>query len=166
MQAIVLLLTLVTLRGSKESIMFNRIVTTLNVTMILVFITAGLFYTDFSANFKNFTPYGPGGVLQGGAVLFFCFIGFDAVSTLSEEVRHPQRDIPMGILGTLVITTILYCMAALVLMGMVPYYDVNVKAPLAEVRKRLFFFDDFRFCTSFFERCMTRVVNMYQSFTA
>src|SRR4029078_11913271 len=93
-------------------------------------------------NTANWTPlippntgtwgtYGPSGILRGAGLVFFAYIGFDAVSTAAQEAKNPQRDLPIGILGSLAICTLLYVVVSAVLVGMVPYTELNVAAPVA-----------------------------------
>lgn len=98
--------------GVKESATFNKIVTVFNITAILFIIVTGAFYVD-RTNYKEFFPYGFNGVFKGAAKVFFAYIGFDAVSTLAGEVKKPKRDLPLGIVGTLLIATTLYCGVAI-----------------------------------------------------
>ena len=83
-------------------------------------------------NNGTFGEYGCSGILRGAGVVFFAFIGFDAVSTAAQEARRPQRDMPIGILGSLAVCTILYVLVAAVLTGLVPYKDLNVPDPIAK----------------------------------
>ena len=94
--------------------------------MILV----GVFYVR-PANWSPFVPFGWPGIMKGAAVIFFAYIGFDAVSTAAEEVINPQRDLPLGILASLFICTALYIIVAGVLTGMVPAHLIDIRAPLA-----------------------------------
>lgn len=126
----VLLCTVIITLGVEESSRFNRLVTTLNVVLIFFFWVSGWFFIDWN-RFSPFAPNGATGVLEGAAVLFFCFIGFDSVSTLSEEVKRPQRDIPLGIIGTLACVSFLYVGTSVVLIGMVPLDSLDDTAPLA-----------------------------------
>eukprot|EP00922_Rhytidocystis_sp_ex-Travisia-forbesii_P025894 GHVS01037982.1.p1 GENE.GHVS01037982.1~~GHVS01037982.1.p1 ORF type:complete len:892 (-),score=115.14 GHVS01037982.1:155-2635(-) len=116
--------------GVEESSRFNRWVTGINVTLIVFFWAVGWFFIDWD-RFTPMAPFGTEGVLEGAGVLFFCFIGFDSVSTLSEEVKRPQRDIPLGIIGTLLCVTVLYVGTSVVLIGMVPLDKLDDSAPLA-----------------------------------
>ncbi len=124
--------------GIKQSAVFNSVIVTIKVTVIVLFIMFGMSYID-NANWHPFVPpneghfgtYGWSGVLAASGVIFFAYIGFDAISTASQEAQNPQRDMPVGILASLVICTILYVAVALVLTGMVSYRDLNVAAPVA-----------------------------------
>lgn len=127
---IVLFLTLLLLRGVKESTKFASLMVAINIFMILSFIIMGAFYVK-PENWSPFIPNGMEGVFSGAFLIFFAYVGFDAISTTAEEVKNPQRDLPIGILGTLIICTILYVLVALVLTGMVPFESVDTGAPLA-----------------------------------
>lgn len=123
--------------GIKESAKFNNIIVLVKVVVILLFIGFGISHIDV-ANWTPFIPeqthdghYGWWGVLTGSAVVFFAYVGFDAVSTTSQEAINPKRDVPIGILGSLLICTILYIGVSLVLTGMVNYKELNVPAPIA-----------------------------------
>jgi basic amino acid/polyamine antiporter, APA family len=117
--------------GIKESARFNNVVVVLKVITLLFFIAVGAFFVK-PANWHPFFPGGLHGVWTGASLIFFAYIGFDAISTAAEECRDPGRDMPRGILGSLVICTVLYIAAALVLTGMIPYAKLAGAAdPLA-----------------------------------
>ncbi len=117
--------------GVKESARFNNVIVVLKVLTILFFIAVGAIYVK-PANWHPFFPGGLTGVWTGASLIFFAYIGFDAISTAAEECRDPGRDMPRGIIGSLVICTILYVGAALVLTGMIPFHKlVGVADPLA-----------------------------------
>ena len=117
--------------GIKESARFNNVVVVLKVATLLFFIGVGSFYVT-PVNWHPFFPGGIKGVWTGASLIFFAYIGFDAISTTAEECRDPGRDMPRGILGSLVICTVLYIAGALVLTGMIPYTQlVGVADPLA-----------------------------------
>jgi APA family basic amino acid/polyamine antiporter len=117
--------------GVKESARFNNFVVVLKVLTLLFFIAVGAFYVKPS-NWHPFFPGGASGVWTGASLIFFAYIGFDAVSTAAEECKNPGRDMPRGILGSLLICTVLYVAAALVLSGMIPYSQLQgVADPLA-----------------------------------
>ena len=135
---IVALLSALLVIGIKESAGFNNIIVAVKVTVILLFIGFGLSFIDTSnwhpfipPNAGEFGKFGFSGVLRGAAVIFFAYIGFDAVSTAAQEARNPQRDMPIGILGSLLICTLLYVLVSGVLTGIMPYSELNVPAPLA-----------------------------------
>lgn len=131
---ILLLLTLLLIKGTQESAMVNAIIVFIKVAIVLIFIAVGWQFIDGA----NHTPYmipegtpghegvfkhGWGGVLGGAAIVFFAFIGFDAVSTAAQEAKNPARDMPIGILGSLVVCTVLYILFGHVLTGVAPYTD-------------------------------------------
>lgn len=135
---IVFLLTIILVVGVKESARFNNVIVFIKVTVILIFIIAGVWFIS-TANWHPFIPentgkfgqFGVSGILRGAAVIFFAYIGFDAVSTAAQESKNPQRDLPIGILGSLAICTILYILVALVLTGIVSYTKLGVPDPIA-----------------------------------
>ena len=134
---IVGVITILLIIGIKESANFNNFIVALKVAVILTFIGVGAAYIN-KANWHPFVPpsdaagnFGWHGVIHGAAVLFFAYIGFDAVSTAAQEARRPQRDMPIGLLGSLGICTILYIAVSLVLTGIVNYSQLNVPAPIA-----------------------------------
>ena len=134
---IVLLLTVLLVRGIRESARTNNIMVLVKIGAILTFVFFGLSFIH-PVNYHPFSPNGWSGVLAGGSIIFFTYIGFDAVSTASEECRKPQRDVPIGIIATLIVCTILYIGVAAVLTGMVPWQSVaNDGAPLVNALKRV-----------------------------
>ena len=116
--------------GISESARFNSIIVAVKLTVIGIVIVVGAFFIR-PANWSPFAPYGFSGISAGAAYIFFAYIGFDAVSTAAEEVVNPGRDLPRGILGSLVICTLLYIAVSGVLTGMVPYGRIDETAPLA-----------------------------------
>jgi APA family basic amino acid/polyamine antiporter len=124
--------------GIKESAGFNTAIVVVKVVVLLLFIGFGAAYIK-TANWHPFVPpnagkfgeFGWSGVLRGSGVIFFAFIGFDAVSTAAQEAKNPQKDMPRGILWSLLVCTILYIATALVLTGIVHYSQLNVPAPIA-----------------------------------
>jgi len=125
------LITWLLVVGIKESARFNNVMVVLKVATLLFFIGVGVFFVK-PANWQPFFPGGFSGVWHGASLIFFAYIGFDAISTAAEECRDPGRDMPRGIIGSLVICTALYVAAALVLTGMIPYTGlVGVADPLA-----------------------------------
>jgi len=125
------LITWLLVIGVKESARFNNVIVVLKVLTILFFILVGAMYVKPS-NWHPFFPGGVTGVWTGASLIFFAYIGFDAISTAAEECRDPGRDMPRGIIGSLVICTVLYIGAALVLTGMIPFHKlVGVADPLA-----------------------------------
>jgi len=134
---IVLLLTVVLVRGIRESARTNNVMVLVKVAAILLFVFFGLSFIH-PANYTPFSPNGWSGVLAGGSIIFFTYIGFDSVSTASEECRNPRRDVPIGILATLVVCTILYIGVAMVLTGIVPWQSVaGDGAPVVNALKRV-----------------------------
>jgi APA family basic amino acid/polyamine antiporter len=132
--AIVLLLTILLIRGIKESTKVATIMVGVNMFIILSFIIVGAFYVK-PENWIPFAPNGLEGIFTGAFVIFFAYIGFDAISTAAEETKNPQRDLPIAIMGTLALCTILYVVAALVLTGVVPLSIIDVQAPLAHAMR-------------------------------
>ena len=124
--------------GIKESANFNNIVVMVKITVVILFIAFGFSYIN-SANWTPFIPantgtfgeFGWSGIIRGAGVIFFAYIGFDAVSTAAQEAVNPQKDMPIGILGSLVICTVLYILVALVLTGIVSYKELLVPDPMA-----------------------------------
>jgi len=117
---IVMLLTVVLVRGIRESAETNNVMVLLKIAAILAFVFVGMRFIH-PANYHPFVPEGWSGVLTGGSIIFFTYIGFDSVSTAAEEARNPQRDIPIGIIATLIVCTILYIAVAVVLTGLVKW---------------------------------------------
>ena len=132
--AIVFVLTVLLIKGVKESTKVAAIMVGVNMFIILSFIAAGSFYIK-PENWTPFAPNGVEGILTGAFVIFFAYIGFDAISTAAEETKNPQRDLPIAIMGTLFICTVLYILAALVLTGVVPLHAIDTQAPLAHAMR-------------------------------
>ena len=131
---IVLVLTLLLIRGVKESTRVASIMVGINMFMIISFIVIGSFYVK-PENWTPFAPNGFEGIFMGAFIIFFAYIGFDAISTTAEETENPQRDLPIAILGTLVLCTILYVLVALVLTGTVPLHQIDTQAPIAHAMR-------------------------------
>jgi APA family basic amino acid/polyamine antiporter len=135
---IALFVTALLIIGIRESASVNAVIVMIKVSVILLFIGFGAAYVD-PDNWQPFVPaatglrgeYGWSGVFMGAAVVFFAYIGFDAVSVAAQEARNPQKDMPISILASLVICTLLYIAVALVLTGIVPYWSLNVPDPMA-----------------------------------
>jgi APA family basic amino acid/polyamine antiporter len=134
---IVAVITILLIIGISESATFNNIAVFIKITVVLLFIAFGIAYIN-RENWEPFIPpqtgpgkYGWDGIVRGAGVIFFAYIGFDAVSTAAQETRNPQKDMPIGILGSLAICTVLYIAVALVLTGMVNYTQLNVPDPIA-----------------------------------
>ncbi len=135
---IILIVTWILVVGIRESANVNSAIVIIKLCVVVTFIIAGVGFVK-SANWHPFIPpnagefgkYGFSGIVRGAGVVFFAYIGFDAVSTAAQEAKNPQRDMPLGILGSLVICTILYILVSLVLTGVVPYTALNVPDPIA-----------------------------------
>jgi basic amino acid/polyamine antiporter, APA family len=135
---ITLLVTMVLVVGVKESARFNAVIVVVKVIVVLAFIAFAAPFVD-PQNWQPFIPpnegtfgkFGLSGIFQGATVVFFAYIGFDAVSTAAQETKNPQRDLPIGILGSLVSCTVLYILVSLILTGVVPYTQLNVAHPIA-----------------------------------
>jgi APA family basic amino acid/polyamine antiporter len=128
--AIVMLITWLLLRGARESATANNIMVVIKLLALGLFILVGATHIN-TANYTPFAPNGFTGIHQGAAIVFFAYIGFDAISTAAEETRNPQRNLPIGILGGLAICTAIYVIVGVVLTGMVPYKELAVADPLA-----------------------------------
>jgi len=153
---IALAVTVILVKGIRESARFNAGMVIAKLAIVLFVIVVGAFYID-TANWKPFAPFGwgglslfghtiagqtgnggePLGMLAGAAMIFFAYIGFDSVSTHSEEARNPSRDVPIGIIASLLISTILYILVAAVLTGMVPYQQIDIDAPVSAAFQRV-----------------------------
>ena len=147
---IALVVTAVLVKGIRESAGLNTGIVILKLTIVLFVIVLGSFYVN-PANWHPFAPYGysglsffgktllgktdaggnPLGMLAGAAIIFFAYIGFDSLSTHAEEAKNPQRDVPVGIITSLVLCTVLYIAVSAVLTGMVPYNKINIDAPIS-----------------------------------
>ncbi|WCJ24267.1 Cationic amino acid transporter 1 [Euphorbia peplus] len=125
--AVICVLAVVSTKGSSR---FNYIASMIHIIVILFIIIAGLFKADIK-NYSDFNPYGARGIFVASSVLFFAYVGFDAVSTMAEETKNPARDIPIGLVGSMAVTTLFYCLMAITLCLMVPYKDINVDAPFS-----------------------------------
>jgi len=131
---IALVITAILVVGIKESAQFNAGIVFIKVAVVLFIIALGFKYVNTSNwghDWASFAPMGFGGIGAGAAYIFFAYIGFDAVSTTAQEAKNPQRDLPIGIISSLVVCTILYILVAAVLTGMVPWKEINIEAPLA-----------------------------------
>jgi APA family basic amino acid/polyamine antiporter len=128
--AIVMIITWLLLRGARESSTVNSVMVTVKLLALTLFIGVGLMNIN-PANYAPFAPNGFTGIHQGAAIVFFAYIGFDAISTAAEETRDPQRNLPLGILGGLAVCTIIYVIVGVVLTGIVPYQQLAVADPLA-----------------------------------
>jgi len=141
---IVAVMSTILVIGIKESATVNNFIVILKVAIILLIVVVGLGHIN-PANWKPFIPvntgewgtFGPSGILRGAGLVFFAYIGFDAVSTAAQESKNPQRDMPIGILGSLAICTVLYVVVSAVLVGMVPYRELNLPAPMAYAMEKI-----------------------------
>ncbi len=144
------IITVILVKGIRESATFNTVMVIVKLAVVLLVIGLGAFYVN-PDNWKPFAPYGlsgisffghtvfgqtdagghPLGMLAGAAIIFFAYIGFDSVSTHAEEARNPQRDVPIGIVASLVLCTVLYIAVSAVLTGMVPYDKIDIDAPVS-----------------------------------
>ncbi len=141
---IVALMSAVLVIGIRESARVNSVIVILKVAIVLLVVLVSLSHID-RANWTPFIPpntgewgtYGWSGVLRGAGLVFFAYIGFDTVSTAAQESKNPQRDMPIGILGSLAVCTLLYVVVSAVLVGVVPYGDLNIAAPMAYAMERI-----------------------------
>src|SRR5213082_1366277 len=134
---VVMILTVILVRGIRESAEANNTMVILKIAAILAFVVAGAQYIH-PGNWHPFAPMGWSGILTGGSIIFFTYIGFDSVSTAAEEARNPQRDLPIGIIATLIVCTVLYVGVAIVLTGVVPWESVrDDAAPVVNSMKHL-----------------------------
>jgi APA family basic amino acid/polyamine antiporter len=127
---VVLAVTVILVIGIRESAGFNAAMVVLKLVVVLFVIAVGSAYVD-PRHWQPFLPFGLGGVARGAGYVFFAYIGFDSVSTHAEEARNPQRDVPIGIMASLLLCTALYVAVAAVLTGMIPYDQIDINAPLA-----------------------------------
>ena len=127
---IVLVITWLLMRGARESARANAIMVAVKLAALALFVGVGITHLQPSY-YRPFAPNGFAGIHQGAAVVFFAYIGFDAISTAAEETRNPQRNLPIGILGGLAVCTVIYVIVGAVLTGLVPYQDLGVADPLA-----------------------------------
>jgi APA family basic amino acid/polyamine antiporter len=142
--AIILLLTALLVRGTSESTVFNNVIVAIKVTVVLFVIFFGAGHVQ-TANWSPLVPensgefgvFGWSGVVRGASVVFFAYIGLDSVSTAAQEARKPQRDVPIGIIASLVLCTILYFGVSAVITGMEPYPVIDTEAAVAEAFHRL-----------------------------
>src|SRR5690349_18284942 len=131
---IALVITAILVIGIKESARFNTTIVVIKLSVVLFVIGLGFRYinpSNWGSDWHSFAPYGFSGIGAGAAYIFFAYIGFDAVSTTAQEAKNPQRDLPIGIIASLLICTALYISVAAVLTGMVPWRDINIEAPIA-----------------------------------
>lgn len=117
-------------RDMRESMRINNAIVIVKIAIIILFVVVGIFYVK-PANWQPFAPFGSKGILRGASTVFFAYLGFDVVSASAAEVKNPKRNMPIGIIGTLIVATVLYMMVAIVLTGMVHYTKLNVADPVA-----------------------------------
>lgn len=122
---IVLCMSFLLTRGVKESKKINNLMVLIKIGIVLLFVAVGVFFIHTN-NWHPFTPFGVKGIFAGAASVFFAYNGFDAISTSAEEVKNPQRNLPLGILIALSVCAVIYVVIALVLTGMVSYKELNV----------------------------------------
>jgi APA family basic amino acid/polyamine antiporter len=130
--AIVAVVTWILVVGIKESAAVNNVMVALKIVVLLLFIGVGSLYVK-PENWTPFMPNGFAGVWTGASLIFFAFIGFDAISTAAEECKNPGRDMPIGIIGSLILCTVIYVATAAVLTGIEPWHQLGVADPLAQV---------------------------------
>jgi APA family basic amino acid/polyamine antiporter len=128
--AIVMFITWLLMRGVKESVRANNIMVVVKLLVLGLFVVVGAMHIDTS-NYVPFAPNGWRGIHQGAAIVFFAYIGFDAISTAAEETKNPQRNLPIGILGGLAVCTLIYVIIGVVATGLVPYAQLKGADPLA-----------------------------------
>ena len=128
---IVMLITWLLLRGARASATANTIMVVIKLAVLTLFIAVGASHIT-PANYTPFAPNGFTGIHQGAAIVFFAYIGFDAISTAAEETKNPQRNLPIGILGGLAVCTVIYVIVGGIITGMVPYTELGVADPLAK----------------------------------
>ncbi|BAP57895.1 amino acid permease [Thioploca ingrica] len=134
--SILLLLSILLAIGIRVSAHFNAIMVVVKLAAISIFITIALFHIN-PENWHPFVPFGVSGIMGGAALVFFAYIGFDAVSTAAEETTNPQRNLPIGILASLAICTVIYIVVSGLLTGIAPYQTLDTPSPVAEVLLRL-----------------------------
>lgn len=129
--ALIIFLSCILAYGTKESARFNMVVTMINLAVVVFVVCAGLPYAN-ARNFKPFAPYGATGVFAAASIVFFSFIGFDTIATTAEEVKNPAVDLPIGIVGSLLVCGFLYALMCLVISLMLPYDQIDINAPFSE----------------------------------
>jgi APA family basic amino acid/polyamine antiporter len=127
---IILLITVLLIRGTQESSTVNKIIVTAKLSVVAFFIVIGSRHIN-PANWHPFAPFGVDGIINGAGLVFFAYIGFDAVSTSAEEVKNPARDLPRGIMGSLAVCTVLYILVSGILTGILKYTQLNVPSPVS-----------------------------------
>lgn len=127
---IITIIALVLLKGIKESANFAKIMVLVKILVIGLFICVGAFYIK-PENWTPFCPMGIKGILMGAFAMFYAYIGFDAISTAAEETKNPQKNLPIGLIGSLIVCSLIYCFVTVVLTGMLPMSQIDLKAPIA-----------------------------------
>ena len=127
---IILLVTALLILGTSESTRVNNVIVIIKLAVILFFIIIGFGHVN-PANWSPFLPFGAGGILRGASIIFFAYIGFDQISTSAEEARNPSKDLPVGIIASLLICTVLYILVTAVLTGVVSYTKLDVPSPVS-----------------------------------
>ena len=125
------LIGLILIRGTRESVVLNRILVAVKIIAIFLFVYIAAPHIKMENWTNDFMPFGVNGVFVGAAAIFFAYIGFDAVATAAEETKNPNRDLPIGIIGSLLICATLYVVVSLAVTGITPYYDLNNAEPMA-----------------------------------
>ncbi|XP_076926216.1 cationic amino acid transporter 1-like [Bidens hawaiensis] len=128
---VIAIICVIAVLSTKGSSRLNYVASFVHIIVILFIIVCGLIKVD-TKNYADFDHYGARGVFKASAVLFFAYVGFDAVSTMAEETKNPARDIPIGLVGSMVVTTVLYCALAVTLCLMQPYYNIDINAPFSK----------------------------------
>jgi len=127
---IILLVTALLILGTSESSKVNNVIVVIKLVVILFFLVVGFGHVN-PANWSPFLPFGAGGILRGASIIFFAYIGFDQISTSAEEARNPSKDLPVGIIASLLICTVLYILVTAVLTGVVSYTKLDVPSPVS-----------------------------------
>ena len=142
--AIILAITAILVIGIRESAGFNTVIVIIKSGVLVLFVIFGLLYVNrdnwhpfIPPNTGSFGDFGWSGIFRGAGLIFFAYIGFDAVSTAAQEAKNPRRDMPIGILASLTICTVLYCLVSLVLTGLISYKELNVPSPVIMVVERI-----------------------------
>lgn len=128
---LIIFLSCILAYGTKESARFNMIVTMINLAVVVFVVCGGLPYAN-PRNLKPFAPYGASGIFAAASIVFFSFIGFDTVATTAEEVKNPAVDLPIGIVGSLLVCGFLYALMCIVISLMVPYAQIDINAPFSQ----------------------------------
>ena len=127
---VVIFVTYIVSLEAKKALRLNNLMVFVKFGIIALFIVVGIFFVK-PENWQPFTPFGFSGVLDGAAFSLFCLLGFDSVAMAAEEVKNPQKDVPRGIIGSILIATALYIIVTLILTGIVPYTELGVTDPVA-----------------------------------